>query len=317
MPGRETSRLTTNPVATYGICVKHILAGLLIAGTSVAADLDSQFAFENEIIREWNTTEYPVVSQRGKQALQINPATWQHLQSAHFVFHFVNRGVAVRTAQESEFYLRWIRQALELDQADTDKKSHVFIFENPEDWKQFTKAATLDPWTGGFFDGLDLYFWRKTGLGVLNSDQTLPHEITHRVFYEKYPAGSIPLAFHEGFAEYEARKLAFRYLRPRHYNVRVSSNRVPRDKFLSAEKLLETTTYPQDDGSVEAFYDESERLVNFLMEKHGLAKFRDLMQALAGGQRFHIALLQVYSKDYNSMDQFERVFADYAILQTK
>lgn len=295
--------------------MKHFVAGLLIAGVSVAANLDSQFAFENEVIREWNAIEHPVESQRGKQALPINPASWQHLQSDHFVFHGAHRGVAIRTAQESEFYLRMIRQALELDHVDDGKKSHVFIFENPEDWKQFTKAVTLDPWTGGFFDGLDLYFWRKTGMGVLNSDQTLPHEITHRVFYEKYPAGSIPLAFHEGFAEYEARKLAFRYLRPRGYNVHVISKRVPRDKFLPAEKLLEMSSYPQDDGSVEAFYDESERLVNFLMEKHGLGKFRDLLQALAAGQRFNIALLRVYSNDYNSLDQFERVFADYAILE--
>lgn len=315
--GRPIGRLTTIHFASYVARVKRLLILLYSANLAFAAGVDSQLPFENEIIREWNTIEYPVASPRGKKALQVRPESWQHLQSAHFVFHYANRGVAVRTAQESEFYLRMIRQALELDQADTAKKSHIFIFEDAEEWKEFTKAATIDPWTGGLFDGLDLYFWRRTGLGVLHSDQTLPHEIAHRVFYEKYPAGSIPLAFHEGFAEYQARKLAFRYLRPRGYDVRVISKRVSREKYLAVERLLDASAYPQDEGSVEAFYDESERLVNFLMEKHGLGKFRDLMQALSGGQRFSLALLQVYSRDYNSLDQFERAFADYAILPSK
>ena len=84
----------------------------------VFAGDDSQLAFEKNIVREWNTSEHPVVSERGKQALKINPENWQHLQSSNFVLHFTNKGVAIRTAQEAEFYFGKVRESLELGAND-------------------------------------------------------------------------------------------------------------------------------------------------------------------------------------------------------
>jgi len=273
--------------------------------------------YGQQALREWQSSEYPVASRKGQQALQINPDSWQHLQGVHFVFHFANKSTAVRGALEAEFYLGKIREELDLDNSDTTHKSNIFIFEREEDWKAFVKTAVLDPWTGGFFDGLDLFYWRKTGIGVLYSDSTLPHEIAHRVVYEKFPQGQIPLAFNEGFAEYEARKLAFRFLRPRGYDVKVISKRVRRDKFIPAAKLVAMTTYPSGGEAVQAFYDESERLVNFLTEKQAKGTFMALLQSLAEGKSFQISILQIYSESYSSLEQFERAFADYAILPEK
>src|SRR5262249_9920086 len=149
------------------------------------------------------------------------------------------------------------------------------------------------------------------------SDSTLPHEIAHRVLYDKFPQGKIPIALNEGFAEYEARKLTFRFLRPRGYDVKVISKRVPRDRFIPAAKLVAMTNYPSADDEVRAFYDESERLVNFLAEKQPPGSLLALLQSLADGKSFQISVLQIYSEAFSSLDQFEHAFADYAILDEK
>lgn len=292
-----------------------LILGLLTSGVQ-AASLDDTYLFDKSILREWDSRAHPVISQRGKQALAIKPDQWQHLQSSHFVLHFTHKGVAVRTAQEAEFYLGKLRETLDWT-IENKVRSHVFLFENEEDWKAFAKTATIDPWTGGFYDGLDLYYWRKTGMGVLHSDRTLPHEIAHRLMFEKYPRHALPLAIHEGYAEYEARKLAFRYLRVRGYDVRVISKRVPKERYIPAQKLVDITTYPSNTEEVEAFYDLSERLVNFVVEKHGMSKFRELMDKLARGETFQMAVLKVYLREFPSMDKFERDFAEYAILEKK
>lgn len=312
----RTPKLTGSAVRRYRGFVRPLLIlGLLVSGAH-AASVDDTVLFDRNVIREWESAEYPVKSQRGKQALAIKTDQWQHLQSSHFILHFFHKGVAVRTAQEAEFYLGKLRETLDWT-IEHKVRSHIFIFENEEDWKAFTKTSTIDPWTGGFFDGLDLYYWRKTGMGVLHSDRTLPHEIAHRIMFEKYPRASLPLALHEGYAEYEARKLSFRYLRVRGYDVRVISKRVPQEQFIPAEKLVAMTTYPAKKEEIEAFYDLSERLVHFLVEQHGMAKFRELLDRVARAETFQLALLKVYPRDYPSLYQFEREFQKYAILDTE
>ncbi len=285
---------------------------LSLAGASACG---AESPCDGNKVWEWSSSDNRVASQRGQQALEINPDKWQHLQSCSFVLHFANKGVALRIAQEAEFYLSKIREDLELTNLDPKRRSHIFIFESEEDWKTFTNSATIDPWTGGFFDGLDLFYWRRTGMRILHSDQTLPHELAHRVLYDKFPSRAIPLALNEGFAEYEARKLAFRYLRPRGYDVKVISKRVPREQFIPAEKLVAMMRYPDGDENVKAFYDLSERLVNLLIENHSPGKFRDLLQALAEGQTFSLALLKTYAGEYTSMDRFEQTFEEYAVLE--
>jgi hypothetical protein len=265
-------------------------------------------------VEEWSASEHRVASRAGQEALLIHPSHWQHVQSDHFVIHSSEKVIASNTVQEAEFYFAKIREDLQFGDAGVARKSHMFLFENEEDWKQFAKRIQLDPWTGGFFDGLDLFYRRHTGMGIHHSGATLPHEIAHRVLYEKFPLGSIPLALNEGFAEYESRKLAFLYLRKRNYNVRASSKPVPREKFIPADQLLAMTRYPENDENVASFYDLSECCVNLLIKQHGFPKFLELLQAMASGQTFAAALPKVYSREYNHIDQFERVFEQYAIL---
>lgn len=200
-----------------------------------------------------------------------------------------------------------------MDRVRSEEKTHIFIFEEGEDWKAFTTSATIDPWTGGFFDGLDLFYWRKSGLGVLHSDSTLPHEIAHRVLYERFHEHAIPLALKEGFAEYQARQLAFRYLRPRGYDVRIISRQVPPDQYIPVEQLVTATRYPAEEEKVVAFYNLSERLVNMLIEKHGWRQFRELLERLARSEKFSLAILKVYPRQYISMNHVEREFKAYAV----
>ena len=312
-PGQcKTPRpLTRNPSRRYGQRMKR--ACLLVASVLHFSG-DAGIGKNTETVEEWVEAQNRVASRAGQEALRMHAVEWKHVQSAHFVLHSSDKGIATGTAQEAEFYFKSVRDDLKFAEPAAGRRSHIFLFEKEEDWKTFTKRAQLDPWTGGFFDGLDLFYRRKTGVGIRHSTSTLPHEIAHRVLYEKFPLGSIPLALNEGFAEFESRKLAFLYLRKRGYNVLVSSRQVSQDDFLPAYRLLGLTQYPSEEAKVSAFYDLSERFVNLLVQKHGFPRFLEFLQAMAGGQTFAAALMKVYSNEYHAVDQFERVFEEYAVL---
>lgn len=263
-------------------------------------------------MEEWNSTVHAAVTARAQSALQVLGENCQHVQSRSFVLHSAHRAIAERTAQEAEFYLAKILEALEWKDFVPRRKAHIFIFEREEDWKAFAGAATLDPWTGGFFDGLDLFYRRRAGLNIRHSDVTLPHEVAHCALRFRFPLGVIPLALNEGFAEHISRRLAFQYLRPRGYNVRIASDRVPRRLFLPADELLGATRYPQQEDDLRAFYDQSERMTHFLVARRGWPKFLEYLEAVADGQDAVAALPRLY-EEFGGFEPFAREYEAFAV----
>src|SRR6478736_9939962 len=97
--------------------------------------------------------EFSQLSQRdpnplGEKALSINPTQWKHGETEHFIYHFVHSYVATPVSVEAEFHYRVVVKELERDTPPGDTKSHVYIFENPEDWQQFQAFGNLEKWTG-------------------------------------------------------------------------------------------------------------------------------------------------------------------------
>ena len=115
--------------------------------------------------------EFSQLSQRdpnplGEKALAIHPEQWKHAETDHFIYHFVHSYVATPVSVEAEFHYRVIAKELERDQPAGDVKSHIYIFERPEEWQQFQVFGNLEPWSGGIHSAGSLFVQRKSGLQI-------------------------------------------------------------------------------------------------------------------------------------------------------
>lgn len=245
----------------------------------------------------------------GQKALTVKPTEWKHAETDHFIYHFFDRPTASAVSVEAEFYYRVIAAELGKDTRQWERKCHIFIFTEDEDWKQFQTGGGLDPWTGGVHAEGTLVFKRNAGWQANN--QTLPHEITHLVVHRFFGSG-VPLWLHEGFAEYAASRCRAAFYRARGYNAKPRSSVVPADNYIPIATLTEAATYPRTEAEVIAFYAESEKFVRFLVAKDKDG-FMNLLQSLGNGSRFDNAFRQSFSRTFSSIPAMEEAFKPYAI----
>src|SRR5437667_3138431 len=118
--------------------------------------------------------EFSQLSQRdpnplGEKALTIHPEQWKHAETEHFIYHFVHSYAATPVSVEAEFHYRVIAKELERDQPAGDVKSHIYIFERPEEWQQFQVFGNLEPWSGGIHSAASLFVQRNPAYKFSNN----------------------------------------------------------------------------------------------------------------------------------------------------
>ncbi len=255
--------------------------------------------------------EFSQLSQRdpnplGEKALAIHPEQWKHAETDHFIYHFVHSYVATPVSVEAEFHYRVIAKELERDQPAGDVKSHIYIFERPEEWQQFQVFGNLEPWSGGIHSAGSLFIQRNPAYKFSNN--LLGHEIVHLVLHRFYADG-IPCWLNEGFAQFISKDAQASYQRARGYVSKPHSDAIaPQD--LIPLSVLTAATHPFSDR-VHIFYDESERLVRFLAATDKPA-FLGLLDALARHQPFESALPRSYPGKFANTASLEEKFRDYA-----
>src|SRR6202162_5553753 len=148
----------------------------------------------------------------GEKALAIHPEQWKHAETEHFIYHFVHGYVATPVSVEAEFYYRVIAKELEREQPAGDIKSHIYIFERPEEWQQFQAFGKLEPWSGGIHSAGSLFVQRNPAYKFSNN--LLGHEIVHLVLHRFYTDG-IPCWLDEGFAQFLSKDAHASYERAR------------------------------------------------------------------------------------------------------
>jgi len=255
--------------------------------------------------------ELSQISQRdpnplGEKALAIHPEQWKHAETEHFIYHFVHGYVATPISVEAEFHYRVVAKELERDQPVGDVKSHIYIFEKPEDWKQFQVFGKLEPWTGGIHSMGSLFIQRDPQYRF--SGNTLGHEIVHLVVHRFYP-DSVPCWLNEGLAQYISKAAHASYQRARGYIAKPHSESIAGGDLIPLTKLIALTHPPSE--KVETFYDESEKLVRFLAttDKRSFLEFFD---ALCRHDPFESALSRFYSGKFSSIAILEDQFREYA-----
>jgi hypothetical protein len=255
--------------------------------------------------------EFSQLSQRdpnplGEKALAIHPDQWKHAETENFIYHFIHSYVATPVSVEAEFHYRVIAKELERDQPPGDTKSHIYIFERPEEWQQFQAFGKLEPWTGGIHSQGSLFIVRNPAFKFANN--SLGHEIVHLVLHRFY-TGGIPCWLDEGLAQYISKAAHASYQRARGYIAKPHSEAIAEEGLIPLSALLAITHPPSD--NVYTFYDESERLVRFLAstDKPG---FLALLDAVARHQPFETVLPRLYGGKFANVPALEEKFREYA-----
>jgi hypothetical protein len=255
--------------------------------------------------------EFSQLSQRdpsplGEKALAIHPDQWKHAETEHFIYHFVHSYVATPVSVEAEFHYRVIAKELEREQLATDIKSHIYIFERPEEWQQFQAFGNLEKWTGAIHSGGSLFIQRNPSYKF--SDNSLGHEIVHLVLHRFY-TDTIPSWLDEGLAQFISKDAHASYQRARGYISKPHSVSIAPADLIPVATLVSMTHPPSD--RVQTFYGESERLVRFLTATDKPA-FLKLLDALARHQPFETTLSRFYSANFSTLSLLEEKFREYA-----
>ncbi len=255
--------------------------------------------------------EFSHLSQRdpnplGEKALAIHPEQWKHGETEHFIYHFVDSFVVTPLSVEAEFHYRVVAKELQREPPTGDTKSHIYIFQQPADWRQFQTIGKLEPWTGGIHSQGSLFILRDPAYKF--SGNVLGHEIVHLVMHRYYPDG-IPCWLDEGFAQYVSKGARASYQRARNYLSKAHSQAIAAENLIPLTALTAMTSPPSD--RVETFYDESERLVRFLAstDKESFLTFLD---AVARHQPIDSALVQSYNEKFPTLTALEEQFRQYA-----
>ncbi len=252
----------------------------------------------------------PYVTPLGAAALSIRPTEWKHAETDNFVYHYFHSFIATPVSVEAEFYYRVVARDLGKDTSHWERKAHIFIFEQPEDWRSFQTKANLDPWTGGIHQGGSLFIQRDPNLKFKGN--TLGHETAHLVV-DRFYGSNVPLWLNEGYAEYISQVAYASYYRARGYDAHPHSNALTAATFVPLDRLANALTYPAQVREVVAFYIESEKLVQFL-NAADKTKFQTMLDLLAHGSLFENALHNAYGTLYPTPHLLEEAFKPYAIL---
>ena len=280
-----------------------IFAMSILFGASAVAQINQSSSLTE--------VEFSQLSQRdsnplGEKTLAIHPEQWKHAETEHFIYHFVHSYVATPVSVEAEFHYRVIAKELEREQPAGDIKSHIYIFERPEEWQQFQIFGKLELWSGGIHSEGSLFFQRNPAYKF--SDNLLGHEIVHLVLHRFYADG-IPCWLDEGFAQFVSKDAHASYERARGFVAKPHSEAISPQNLMPLNMLIAQTHPPSD--HVRLFYDESERLVRFLAATDK-PSFLSLLDALARHQPLEAVLPRLYSGKFASVAALEEKFREYA-----
>lgn len=262
-------------------------------------------------LNQLTEVEFSQLSQRdpnplAEKALAIHPDQWKHAETEHFIYHFVHGYVATPVSVEAEFHYRVVAKELDREQLTTDVKSHIYIFERPEEWQQFQVFGHLEQWTGGIHSAGSLFIQRNPAYKFTNN--SLGHEIVHLVLHRFYTDG-IPCWLDEGLAQFISKDAHASYQRARGYLSKPHSDSIAPEELIPVATLV-TMTYPPSE-KVHTFYNESERLVRFL-DTTDKPSFLKLLDALARHQPFETALAQFYPTQFSTVGTLGEKFREYA-----
>ncbi len=257
---------------------------------------------------DWEELSDTNISKFGKVALAVDRDQWNHAETDNFVLHFRRITEARKVARELEFVLWFAAKKLHASPDDYQRKSHAYIFEDEQEWKQFVTETGLPEWSNSVAVGDDLFLnVRYAGSSRRFDSNTLAHEATHAAVARIFQGQRWPLWLNEGFAEFMAaagvaeRKnhTLGRYLQP-----------LPNAVF-SLEQLQNSEFYPTSHTAISQFYQSSERVVRFMMLELPEERFRRFVDSLISNGQMEAAVMEVYKDIVKNYEEFYERLSEY------
>lgn len=255
--------------------------------------------------KKWEALTNQRVGQYGNTALAINASKWKHAETDNFIIHYRRVTEAQKVAREIEYDIWFVAKALGAKKEQYQTKSHVFVFEDEAEWKEFLSQTGTPEWASSFArkDELFLNVRLKRSAGRFDSE-TLAHETTHAVVARLYPGRRWPLWLNEGFAEYMsgASIAARKNQSVKRHQQSLTEADMPFDGMIAQKQ------YPRSILEMHQLYQSSEKLVRFLMNDLPKERFSQFSEAMLSGKNLEAALLEVYGDKYKDFDTFKKKY---------
>jgi hypothetical protein len=252
------------------------------------------------------------ISPDGRLALSINPTKWKHAETDNFIIHYRRATEAQKVVREVEYDLWYVATTLRATKDRYDKKSHVYVFEDEKEWKDFLdQSANPMKWAASYAHGDELFLNIRgagnSGSGSFDS-HTLAHETTHAVVNRIFKGKRWPLWLNEGFAEFMggASVAARKGQSPKRFERDLKMADLPLDK------LAETTSYPTTEGAIHQLYQSSEKFVRFLMTEMPKDRIVTYIEAVLDGKSLQDAVLSTYNDKIKDWSDFQKKYAKFS-----
>ena len=283
-----------------------LLSGIFFAGRSFAQELPEPSRQTPLIEKKWDQLSNQQVGDYGTVALAIKPEKWKHAETDNFIIHFRRVTEAHPAVREVEYNLWFVAKILGATRAEIARKSHVFVFEDENEWQTFITKVNAPVWFHSFARGDELFLNIRQSNGILDS-HTLAHETTHAVvsrIYQVRHQGRWPIWLNEGFAEHMGSLST-----AAHAHLPLSmKERFLQNATISLDELTQTTQYPEDLMKVSVFYQSSEKLVRFLMTQSPKERFTKFIDAILSGKTLQVAVAEIYGDQYKDFDSFKKKY---------
>jgi len=276
-------------------------------GDAQASEGEQDVALEEKPLSQLSNQKFDDL---GKKALSIRPEAWKHAETENFVLHYRRVTEAKKVAREVEFDIKFVAGQFGAGKDRYKGKSHVFIFEDEKEWRDFLAQTNTVPWAMSFTDVDNLFLnLRDTDDGTegFNSD-TLAHETTHAVVARLYPGKEWPVWLNEGVAEY----MAGASVAARTHQTIKRHEHALRFASMSLDEMQKLQAYPDDPVKISQLYETGEKLIRFIMTELPKDRFTKFIDAVLGGKSLQDALMEVYPDKLASYDDFEKKFARFS-----
>lgn len=313
--------LTINPASFAALLLGLAATHTFAQGTAPAATPRSSLLAPSAPANARPPREVPLVekkltelshqefSEDGTKALEINPAKWRHAETENFILHFRRVTEAQKVAREVEYNLWFIATTLGASKERYAKKSHVYVFEDGDEWGEFLSVSNIKmTWAASFARGDELFLnVRGAGRATGFDSQLLAHETTHAVVARLFPRTRWPLWLNEGFAEYmgSASVAARKGQTVKRHQAQLRLAEMP------LSKLEYLTEYPDDMDEIGQLYQSSEKFIRFLTTEFPKERIVKFIDAVLAGGRMNDAVLAVYGDKVKDWADFEKRYARF------
>lgn len=216
------------------------------------------------------------------------------VQEEDFIFQYQGEKT-LEEVKEIQGILKEAHDSISAEFGYSFKQPVVVVIYQEEEFKEITQ---LPHWVGGVYDGkIKLppgrnYFTEK------DFEALIWHEMTHAVV-GAISGRQAPPWIQEGLAEYEENKI-----RPADniiFLVAVQTGHlIPLDQLMSEQNVI---TENQDPITAGLFYEQSYSLVNYLIQKYGIFKIKQLLVEYSKGKDSDEALREVFKIDSTQLEK--------------